>query len=68
MFRATTRTRSIEYAIRDVLAYAKRLERQGKKILYLNIGDPCKYDFDTPDYIKKALIEAIEEKTPDDKI
>jgi alanine-synthesizing transaminase len=61
MFKATRRTRSIEYAIRDVLTYAKKIEKQGKEILYLNIGDPCKYDFDTPAHIKKALMKAVEE-------
>jgi alanine-synthesizing transaminase len=61
MFKATERTRTIEYAIRDVLAFAKKIEKQGKKIIYLNIGDPCKYDFDTPEYIKKALVKAVEE-------
>jgi aspartate/methionine/tyrosine aminotransferase len=60
LFRATERTRSVEYAIRDVLTFARKLEKQGRKILYLNIGDPCKYDFDTPEHIKKALIEAVE--------
>jgi aspartate/methionine/tyrosine aminotransferase len=53
----------VEYAIRDVLTFARKLEKQGKKILYLNIGDPCKYDFDTPDYIKNALTEAVKEGT-----
>jgi len=61
MFKATERTRSVEYAIRDVLAFAKKLEKKGKKIIYLNIGDPCKYDFDTPKHIKKALTKAVEE-------
>jgi len=61
MFKATERTRTIEYAIRDVLAFAKKIEKQGKKIIYLNIGDPCKYDFDTPEYIKRALVKAVEE-------
>ena len=61
MFRATERTRSVEYAIRDVLAFAKKLEKRGRKIVYLNIGDPCKYDFDTPEHVKKALIKAVEE-------
>ncbi|HKZ93248.1 MAG TPA: aminotransferase class I/II-fold pyridoxal phosphate-dependent enzyme [Candidatus Bathyarchaeia archaeon] len=61
MFRATRRTQSIEYTIRDVLTFAKKLEQQGRKILYLNIGDPCKYDFETPEYIKKALMKAVEE-------
>ena len=60
MFKATERTRSIKYAIRDVLAFAKKLEKKGKKIIYLNIGDPCKYDFDTPEYIKQALAKAVE--------
>lgn len=61
MFKTTERTRTIEYAIRDVLAFAKKIEKQGKKIIYLNIGDPCKYDFDTPKYIKNALVKAVEE-------
>jgi len=51
----------VEYAIRDVLAYASKLQKQGKKILYLNIGDPCKYDFDTPPHIKEALARAVEQ-------
>jgi len=55
----TNRVKSIEYAIRDVVVYAKKLEKTGKKILYLNIGDPCKYDFDTPQHIKEAYCEAI---------
>ena len=61
MFKVTERTSSIEYAIRDVLAFAKKLEKQGKEITYLNIGDPCKYDFDTPEHIKKALVKAVAE-------
>jgi len=61
MFRATERTLSIKYAIRDVLAFAKKLEKKGKKIIYLNIGDPCKYDFDMPEYIKEALVRAVRE-------
>ncbi len=61
MFKTTVRSRSIEYAIRDVLTYARKIEKQGKEILYLNIGDPCKYDFDTPLHIKGALMEAVKE-------
>jgi len=58
-FKVSKRTRTIEYAIRDIIGFAKNLEKQGKKILYLNIGDPVKYDFDTPAYIKKALCDAV---------
>ena len=61
MFQVTDRVRTIKYAIRDVLAQAKQLERKGKKIVYLNIGDPAKFDFDTPDHIKQALTKAVEE-------
>src|SRR3990170_2830089 len=61
MFRVTERTQTIEYAIRDVIAHAKKLEKAGKKIIYLNIGDPVKYDFDTPAHIKQALKEAVDD-------
>lgn len=61
MFQATERVRAIKYAIRDVLVQAKQLERKGKKIIYLNIGDPAKFDFDTPDHVKQALTKAVEE-------
>jgi aspartate/methionine/tyrosine aminotransferase len=39
---------------------AEELRKTGKKILYLNIGDPVKYDFDTPPHIKQALVKATE--------
>jgi aspartate/methionine/tyrosine aminotransferase len=58
-FKPSNRTRNIEYAIRDVIGFAKNLEKQGKEIHYLNIGDPVKYDFDTPQYIKQALFDAV---------
>ncbi len=59
--KVTGRVQTIEYAIRDVIVHAKQIEKTGKKIFYLNIGDPVAFDFDTPAYIKQALIEAVEE-------
>jgi len=56
----TKRVRTIEYAIRDVIPYAKQVAKTGKKIYYLNIGDPNAFDFDTPAHIKEALIKAVE--------
>ena len=50
----------MEYAIRDVMVKADALRKTGKKILYLNIGDPVKYGFDTPPHIKQAFVKAIE--------
>ncbi|MGQ0791023.1 MAG: aminotransferase class I/II-fold pyridoxal phosphate-dependent enzyme [Nitrosopumilaceae archaeon] len=49
----------VEYAIRDIVSAATKLEKQGKKIQYLNIGDPVLYGFQPPDYVKEALINAI---------
>jgi aspartate/methionine/tyrosine aminotransferase len=57
----TERVQTIEYAIRDVIPYAKQVAKTGKKIYYLNIGDPNAFDFDTPPHIKQALIKAVEE-------
>lgn len=59
--KVTERVRTIEYAIRDVIVYAKRLAKTGKKIYYLNIGDPVAFDLDTPQHVKQALIDATEE-------
>ncbi|MFX1245851.1 MAG: aminotransferase class I/II-fold pyridoxal phosphate-dependent enzyme [Promethearchaeota archaeon] len=50
---------NIKYAIRDIVILAKKIEKQGKKLFYFNIGDPDKFDFDTPDFLKDALVEAI---------
>jgi len=40
----------------EVLAKAKALERQGKNIIHLEIGEP---DFDTPKNIKETAVKAI---------
>jgi alanine-synthesizing transaminase len=58
--KASRRAHGVEYAIRDINIKAEEVRRSGKKILPLNIGDPVRYDFDTPTHIKKALQKAIE--------
>jgi len=40
----------------EVLSKAKALERQGKSIIHLEIGEP---DFDTPSHIVEAAVEAL---------
>ncbi len=57
----TERVRSIEYAIRDVVVHARQVAKTGKRIYYLNIGDPVAFDFATPQHIRQALIKAVEE-------
>jgi len=55
------RTIDIEYAIGDVVLPARELEKQGIRIIKLNLGDPDKFDFDAPDHMKRALIETVKE-------
>jgi len=50
---------SAEYAIRDIVSSAKDLEKQGRTIDYLNIGDPAQYGFYPPENVKQAFIDAI---------
>ena len=40
----------------EVLAKAKALEKQGKEVIHLEIGEP---DFDTPKNIKEAAVKAL---------
>ncbi len=42
----------------EVLAKAKALEAQGKKVVHFEIGEP---DFDTPAHIKEAAYKALQE-------
>jgi alanine-synthesizing transaminase len=57
--KVTQRVSTIEYAIRDIIEFARKLEKKGREIVYLNIGDPVKFDFDTPEHVKKALFGAV---------
>lgn len=57
--KVSDRTHGVEYAIRDITAYANKFKATGKEIIYLNIGDPVKFDFPTPEHIKRALIDAV---------
>ncbi len=52
---------NLEYAIRDVIGHARQLEKKGKDVIYLNIGDPLLFDFETPEHTKEALIQAVKE-------
>ncbi len=54
----TERVQTLEYAIRDVSAEARKLVAQGKELIWLNIGDPNKFDFATPPNIVEAFIKA----------
>jgi alanine-synthesizing transaminase len=58
-YRPTERMNVVSYPIRDIVMEAKREEAKGKKMIYLNIGDPPQYGFQPfkviADRVKTAL-------------
>lgn len=52
----SARVNAFSYAIRNIVAEAKKVEAAGRKVRYLNIGDPIQFGFETPAH----LIEAVE--------
>ena len=49
----------VEYAIRDIVLAARKVQQKGMHVDYLNIGDPVQFGFQPPDNVKQALIDAI---------
>lgn len=49
------RVHNFTYAIRNIVAEAKAVERRGLEVDYLNIGDPIPFGFRTP----AALVEVV---------
>src|SRR5271156_2491888 len=56
---AASRMINVRYAIRDLTVVAEEVAREGHQILYLNIGDPCKYDFHAPPHMIEAVLKAM---------
>ncbi len=44
------------FMVMDVMARAAEIERTGRKVIHLEVGEP---DFSTPDVVREAAIEAI---------
>jgi len=61
-YKPTERMNVVSYPIRDIVMEAKREEAKGKKMIYLNIGDPPQYGFKPfkaiADRVKTALDES----------
>ena len=53
------RTDNITYAVRDIVVLANEVAKTGKKMLYLNIGDPNLYDFYSPKHMLEATYNAM---------
>ncbi len=47
------------YAIRNIVAEAKRVEAAGTRVRYLNIGDPIAFGFRTPPHMLEAVERAL---------
>ena len=47
------------YAIRNIVTEARKVEAAGRKVRYLNIGDPITFGFKTPPHLVEAVERAI---------
>jgi alanine-synthesizing transaminase len=56
-----SRLEGFAYAIRSVVAEAKKVEESGRPVTYLNIGDPVAFGFRTPPHLVEAVERAMRE-------
>jgi alanine-synthesizing transaminase len=47
------------YAIRNIVVEAQRVEAAGKRVRYLNVGDPIAFGFKTPPHLVEAVAKAL---------
>ncbi|MBD3210021.1 aminotransferase class I/II-fold pyridoxal phosphate-dependent enzyme [Candidatus Micrarchaeota archaeon] len=59
MIEASVKSELVSYPIRDIVQAAKKQEKQGTDMIYLNIGDPAPYGFRPPQHILDAVAEAL---------
>ena len=57
--RVSARVRGFTYAIRNIVAEARKVEATGRKVRYLNIGDPIPFGFHTPPHLIAAVEKAM---------
>jgi len=53
------RVDAFSYAIRNVVVEAQRVEAAGRRVRYLNIGDPNAFGFKTPPHLIEAVAKAM---------
>jgi alanine-synthesizing transaminase len=49
------------YAIRNIVTEARKVEAGGRRVRYLNIGDPISFGFKTPPHLIEAVERAMRE-------
>jgi aspartate/methionine/tyrosine aminotransferase len=57
--RTAQRVDRFTYAIRNIVAEARKVEAAGKTVRYLNIGDPNQFGFLTPPHLVEAVARAM---------
>ena len=57
--RVSARVSGFSYAIRNIVAEAKKVEASGRPVRYLNIGDPIQFGFATPQHLVEAAERAM---------
>ena len=62
MIHPSERAINFNYAIRNVVRAAEALERKGRRVIYLNIGDPQSFGFRPPDFVIDAVNRAVRDK------
>ena len=55
----SARVTGFSYAIRNIVAEARRVEAAGQRVRYLNIGDPIQFGFRTPPHLIAAVEQAL---------
>jgi len=59
MIPVASRIRGFTYAIRNIVAEARKVEASGRTVRYLNIGDPIPFGFQTPPHMIEAVARAV---------
>jgi len=62
MIHCSERAANFSYAIRNVVRAAEALERKGRRVIYLNIGDPQAFGFHPPENVIEAVNRAVRDK------
>jgi len=59
MIPVADRIKGFTYAIRNIVVEAKKVEAAGRRVRYLNIGDPIPFGFSTPPHMIEAVEKAL---------
>ena len=59
MIHSSERATNFVYAIRNVVNAAEVLERQGRQIIHLNIGDPQSFGFSDSEQLHHLIVSPL---------